>query len=529
MSFAVVGYFAFLLIGLVVYYLIPRKFSWIWLLMLSYIYYFTFNIRTSLYMVSTTLFIYFGGLALNKVIDNGNTYLKENKEQLTKEEKKAYKERLKKRKRLVLTAIILLCFGQLAVVKYSGFALENINGIMSLFGSKKQFDVVQFVLPLGISFFTFQSVSYIVDVYQGKYVCQKNPFKLALFVSFFPQLLQGPIGRYDRLSGQLYEGNKFDLKNVEFGLQRIIWGFGKKVVLADRAAVVVNEVFGNYDNYGGLFNVVAVLMYSVQLYMDFSGGIDIVIGTAQMFGIRMDENFRQPYFSKSIGEFWRRWHITLGAWMKDYIFYPMSLSKGMNKFSKWGRKHIGNFVGRTLPICFVDIVIFFIVGIWHGASWKYIVYGLYNGFILAFSSLMEPVYKKMAQKCHINTNSRGWKVWQMLRTFILVNIGWYFDMAGSFKDALVMMKYTVVGFSPSLLFDGSLLRLGIGVRDYWIILIGCIVIFVISLLKEKGVSIRESIAKKNIVIRWGIWYVFILLIIIFGYTGGVQAFLYANF
>lgn len=351
MSFAVVGYFAFLLIGLVVYYLIPRKFSWIWLLMLSYIYYFTFNIRTSLYMVSTTLFIYFGGLALNKVIDNGNTYLKENKEQLTKEEKKAYKECLKKRKRLVLTAIILLCFGQLAVVKYSGFALENINGIMSLFGSKKQFDVVQFALPLGISFFTFQSVSYIVDVYQGKYVCQKNPFKLALFVSFFPQLLQGPIGRYDRLSGQLYEGNKFDLTNIEFGLQRIIWGLGKKLILADRAAVVVNEVFGNYDNYGGLFNVVAVLMYSVQLYMDFSGGIDIVIGTAQMFGIKMDENFRQPYFSKSIGEFWRRWHITLGAWMKDYIFYPMSLSKGMNKFSKWGRKHIGNFVGRTLPIC----------------------------------------------------------------------------------------------------------------------------------------------------------------------------------
>ena len=165
-------------------------------------------------------------------------------------------------------------------------------------------------------------------------------------MSFFPQLLQGPIGRYDRLSGQLYEGNKFDLTNIEFGLQRIIWGLGKKLILADRAAVVVNEVFGNYDNYGGLFNVVAVLMYSVQLYMDFSGGIDIVIGTAQMFGIKMDENFRQPYFSKSIGEFWRRWHITLGAWMKDYIFYPMSLSKGMNKISKWGRKHIGNFIGE---------------------------------------------------------------------------------------------------------------------------------------------------------------------------------------
>ncbi|MDO5339023.1 MAG: MBOAT family O-acyltransferase [Eubacteriales bacterium] len=529
MSFAVIGYFAFLLIGLVIYYLIPRKFSWIWLLMLSYIYYFTFNIRTSLYMVSTTMFIYFGGLALDKVIIKGNTYLKDHKEQLSKEEKKAYKERLKRNKRLVLTAIILLCFGQLAVVKYSGFALENINSIIAMFGGKKQFNVVEFALPLGISFFTFQSVSYIVDVYQEKYRCQRNPFKLGLFVSFFPQLLQGPIGRYDRLSGQLYEGNRFELKNIEFGLQRIIWGLAKKVVLADRAAVVVNEVFGNYDQYGGLFNILAVLMYSVQLYMDFSGGIDIVIGTAQMFGIKMDENFRQPYFSKSIGDFWRRWHITLGTWMKDYIFYPLSLSKAMNKFSKWGRKHIGTFIGRTLPICFADIVIFFVVGIWHGASWKYIAYGLYNGFIMAFSALMGPVYKKLEAKCHINVNSRGWKVWQMIRTFILVNIGWYFDMAGSFTIALIMMKYSIVSFSTSVLTDGSLLRLGIGTRDYWIILVGCIIVFIISVLKEKGVSIRESIAKKNIVIRWGIWYALILLIIVFGYTGGVQAFLYANF
>lgn len=529
MSFVVFGYFAFLFGGILIYYLLPKKYSWVWLLFLSYFYYFTFNKRTAIYMVSTTLFIYVGGLVLDKVITKGNTYLKENKETLSKEEKKAFKEKLKKHKRLVLAAILLLCFGQLAVVKYSDFAIENVNGLIRLFGGDKQFSVLKIALPLGISFFTFQSASYIIDIYQEKYKCQRNPFKLGLFVSFFPQLLQGPIGRYDRLSGQLYEGNKFELKNVQFGLQRICWGLAKKVVLADRAAVLVNEVFNNYDSYGGVVNIVAVLMYSVQLYMDFSGGIDIVIGSAQMFGIKMDENFRQPYFSKSIGEFWRRWHITLGAWMKDYIFYPMSLSKGMNKISKWGRKHIGNFIGRTLPICFVNIVIFFVVGIWHGASWKYIVYGLYNGFIIAFSNLMEPVYKKMAAKCHINTNSRGWKVWQIIRTFILVNIGWYFDMAGSFKDALIMMKYTVVGFSPSLLFDGSLLRLGIGVRDYWIILIGCIVIFVISLLKEKGVSIRESIANKNIVIRWGIWYVFILLIIIFGYTEGVQAFLYANF
>ena len=528
MSFAVVGYFAFLLIGLVLYYVLPKKIRWIWLLALSYIYYFTFSIKTSIYMVFTTVVIYMGGIWLDKIITDSNAYITANKASMSKEEKKAYKDKTKKRKRQALLVVLLLCFGQLAVIKYTDFAIENINSIISLFGGQNMINLPKFALPLGISFFTFQSASYIIDVYQGKYRCQNNVFKLGLFVSFFPQLLQGPIGRYDRLSSQLYEGNSFELKNVQYGLQRICWGLAKKVILADRAAVLVNMVFGDYDMYGGLLNIVAVLMYSVQLYMDFSGGIDVVIGTAQMFGITMDENFRQPYFSKSIGEFWRRWHITLGTWMKDYIFYPMSLSKAMNKFGKWGKKHFGN-VGRTLPICFANLVIFFVVGIWHGASWKYIAYGMYNGVIIAFSNLVEPLYNKALDKLHIRNNSKPWKLWMILRTFILVNIGWYFDMGTSLRAALTMIKQSVVSFSFSQFTDGSLLTLGLEARDYVIILVGCIVVFIISVLKEKGINIRESIASKNIVIRWTLYYVLILVIIMFGYTGGVQAFIYANF
>ena len=192
----------------------------------------------------------------------------------------------------------------------------------------------------------------------------------------------------------------------------------------------------------------AVLMYSVDLYMDFSGGIDIVIGAAQMFGITMDENFRQPFFSKSIGEFWRRWHITLGTWMKDYIFYPMSLSKGMNKLSKWGKKHLGNHLGRTLPICFANLVIFFIVGIWHGAEVRYIAYGLYNGIIIAFSNLCEPIYKKGLEKFHINGDGRGWKIFKIIRTFILVNIGWIFDCCElGMRTAVKMMTANAKAFT----------------------------------------------------------------------------------
>ena len=287
MSFTTVAFFVFLLAGIVVYYVLPKNVQWIWLLILSYIYYFTFSIKASLFMVFATVTIYFGGIWLQNIQNTGDRYLKDNKETLSREDKKAYKESLRRKKRWVLFLILLLDFGMLAVVKYSNFAIENINSVLGLIG-KEPIGLLGMGLPLGISFFTFQSVSYAIDVYQGKYECEKNIFKMGLFVSFFPQLLQGPIGRYDRLGKQLYSGHSFNLKNVEYGLQRIGWGLFKKVVIADRAAVLVLNVFNNYEAYSGFHYIMAVLMYSVDLYMDFSGGIDIVIVAAQMCGITMD-------------------------------------------------------------------------------------------------------------------------------------------------------------------------------------------------------------------------------------------------
>ena len=526
MSFTTVAFFVFLLAGIVVYYVLPKNVQWIWLLILSYIYYFTFSIKASLFMVFATVTIYFGGIWLQNIQNTGDRYLKDNKETLSREDKKAYKESLRRKKRWVLFLILLLDFGMLAVVKYSNFAIENINSVLGLMG-KEPIGLLGMGLPLGISFFTFQSVSYAIDVYQGKYECEKNIFKMGLFVSFFPQLLQGPIGRYDRLGKQLYSGHSFNLKNVEYGLQRIGWGLFKKVVIADRAAVLVLNVFNNYEAYSGFHYIMAVLMYSVDLYMDFSGGIDIVIGAAQMFGITMDENFRQPYFSKSIGEFWRRWHITLGTWMKDYIFYPMSLSKKMNKFGKWGKKHFGNTFGRTLPICFANIVIFFIVGIWHGAAWKYIAYGLYNGFIIAISNLLEPVYKKLLNKFHINATSRGWTLWQIIRTFILVNISWYFDNAATLTDAFRLMGNTFKHASFSM--DAVVKMFG-SQLDLIILLAGCLVWLIISILKEKGIVIREALDRKPLIIRWAVYIALVMSVAMLGYISNTSGgFMYAQF
>ena len=425
--------------------------------------------------------------------------------------------------------MILLSFGVLAVCKYTNFMIGNINGILSAFGSSERLSVLKLTLPLGISFYTFQSVSYVVDVYRGKHEPQKNFFKYALFVSFFPQLLQGPIGRYERLGEQLYEGHAYDLKNIQFGLQRILWGTLKKMVLADRVNAAVTLIFNNYWNYGGWINVFGVILYSIQLYADFSGGIDITIGIAQMFGITMDENFRQPYFSRSISEFWRRWHITLGTWMKDYIFYPFSLSRCMNKFGKWCKKTFGNNVGKLLPVSLANLLVFFIVGVWHGAAWKYIMYGMYNGVIIAASGMLAPVYARIHESLHINPKSWWYQVFCIIRTFILVNIGFYFDMAPDLHAANVMLLDTVTKAHLSQISMATVKAVGLTAQDLIIVAAGCIIIFVVSVLKEKGIKIREAVASRNIVLRWFIYIVFIMFILIYGSTSTTSDFIYANF
>lgn len=531
MSFTTLHFFLFLAMGVLIYYLLPKKLQWVWLLVLSYLYYFTFSIKTSVFLIFTTVVTYTGGILLTRMNESSKAYLAANKETLDRAAKKAYKEKVKKNKRRVVVAMLLLCFGLLGVVKYLNFVIENIDALVLAVGHGQYFEPVNIILPLGISFYTFQSISYIIDVYQGKYSAEKNIFKYALFVSFFPQLLQGPIGRFDRLARQLYEGRSFSLKAAEFGLQRILWGCFKKMVLADRVAGFVTTVFGNYTEYGGWYNLVAVLLYCVQLYADFSGGIDIVIGTAEIFGIRMDENFRQPFFSKSIGEFWRRWHITLGTWMKDYIFYPFSLSKQMNRFGKWSKKHLGNTVGKAMPICLADLLIFFVVGIWHGAAWKYIAYGMYNGIIIAFSGLMAENYRKWKKKLHISGKETWYYLFTVIRTFVLVVISMYFDRADSVRQAFHMMKQSITQFAPAQLLLIPAGKQGTSFTPYALVIIavGCVILFVISLLQERGVKIRESLARLPLPVTVAIYFCMLISIGLFGSTAVARGFIYAQF
>ena len=419
MSFLSMKFLLFLAVAVAGYYVIPRQLQWVWLLIFSYIFYLASGPAAAVFILTTTVTTFLGGLCLEHTDRALKRALRPDDplRPLSTDEKKALKERFKQRKKWIAALVLLINFGILAALKYRNFAADNMN---LLFGT--HFSPAKLLLPLGISFYTFQSMGYLIDVYRGKYAPDRNPFRFALFVSFFPQILQGPIGRYDRLASQLYGQKRFSLTRIERGLQLMLWGYFKKIVIADRAAVVVSEVFGNYQSYHGILVIAGVLCYSLQLYGDFSGGMDVVMGAAECFGISLDANFKRPYFARSISDFWHRWHITLGTWMKDYVFYPFSLSKGMNKLGKYCKIHFGKHVSRVLPVCIANLLVFFLVGVWHGPAWKFIVYGLYNGIIIAAGNLLAPIYTQMARKLHIPAESSPWTAVRILRTFLLVNI-----------------------------------------------------------------------------------------------------------
>lgn len=526
MSFISMEFLNFFTVALVIYYLIPKRFQWFCLLCASYLYYLASGTQVLVFLLTTTMSTFVAGLWLNRMDAGLVNQLKNAGLPLDGEKKKRFKEQTKHQKKLIVLGTLLLNFGILVILKYANFAIENAKHI---FGT--DFRTLNLLLPLGISFYTFQSMGYLIDVYRGKYKADRNPLHFALFVSFFPQLLQGPIGRFDRLAHQFFEEHPFQLLALERGVQRMLWGYFKKIVIADRVAVLVNTVFDHYENYHGMMIVLAVLGYSVQLYADFSGGVDVVIGIAQCFGIEMDENFKRPYFAVNISDFWHRWHITLGTWMKDYVFYSFSLSKGMNKFTKFAKKHMGKHTGRVLPVCISNLLVFFIVGVWHGAAWKFFVYGLYNGLLIAGSNLLAPLYPEWASACHVNVQSKGWKVVQILRTFLLVNISWYFDRAVSLSAAWMMIKNTFAEFSFRTFSDGSLFAFGLDRKDYFVLLLGCLVLFIVSLIQEQGINVRKSLSKQVLALRMAVYLVLIFSIPLLGYinTSGGGGFLYAQF
>ncbi|SFN84588.1 D-alanyl-lipoteichoic acid acyltransferase DltB, MBOAT superfamily [Pseudobutyrivibrio sp. UC1225] len=530
MLFTSYEFLGFLLVVFIMYYLLPGRAQWSFLLLASYAFYFMADPRYLIFIVITTVSTYLAAKTISDKKQAFDVWFKEHKKEMEKEERKAVKAMEHAAEKKIFLCCLLFNLGILAVTKYTNFTIANINSIISAFGSPSGISFVDLIIPMGISFYTFQSMGYLIDVYNGKFEAQKNPFKFALFVSFFPQLVQGPISRYADLSQTLFEEHRFDWKTVSFGLERIMWGFFKKLVIADRILVAVQAIIASPDTYNGFYAFAGAMFYALELYADFTGGIDITIGVAETMGIKVTENFRRPYFSKNIKEYWNRWHITMGTWFTDYIFYPISASQFMMKLSKKSRARLGNNLGKRVPVYLSSFIVWFTTGIWHGASWNFIVWGLGNFVVIMISQELEPFYRWFHSKVNVD-GTFGWKLFQVIRTVLIMSSLRMFDCYRDVPLTFKMFGSIFTKSSLSQLNADAFIGMGLEAYDYAVVFIGMLVLVTVSLIQRRG-SVREKIAAKAAPVRFIAWYGLFMATLIFGAYGigySASQFIYNQF
>ncbi len=513
MLFTSYGFIAFLIVLFALYYLIPKRFQWILLLIADAFFYFCAGWQGLIFMAATVIVAWASTNLMGKSIAAQKAYLSSpSGKELSRDERKAFKkEKEKYRKRIFILALVL-DLGILAALKYTNFLINNVNSLFSA-----SLAGVDWVLPLGISFYTFQTVSYIIDVYWEKVPAEKNIFRVALFTSFFPLLIQGPISRYGDLTETLFAEHEADYKQISFGLQRILWGYFKKLVIADRLLVAVTTLCGDPSMYSGAYVFLGAMFYAAELYADFTGGIDITIGIAQVLGVKVQENFIRPYFSRNIAEYWRRWHISMGTWFKDYIFYPLSVAPWLLKLSKKARKSISDGFGRKLSVYVSTIITWFLTGLWHGAAWNFVVWGLLNAVFILAGEEYKPVASRFRAKHEKLVSTFAYRVFETLRTFLLVSsfriLDCYRDVAVSFKAFFSV--FTDFNWSEAF---GNLLNIGLSAGDYLIAGIGVVMMFTVSCVQEKHGEVRELIWQKKL-LPYVLFTLLTLAILVFGAYG----------
>ena len=528
-SYVSIAYLVLFLPAVILLYGIsPRRIRPYVLLLSSYAFFWSISGKLLIYLLLSTFSIHHTGAWLALVQAERKGVLL----QADKGEKKAIRTAYQKKLRRIVAFSVCLHIGILIVLKYSSFLGGNINALFSALHIPVAFTIPKYAVPIGLSFFTLQAVSYIFDVYREKIPARRHLRRLALFMAFFPQIMEGPICRYQDTALQLFKGAPISYQNLTRGIQRILFGLLKKIVIADRLNVFIQNVFNGYAAYDGGIIALAAVLYTCQLYMEFSGTMDVVIASAEIFGITLPENFRQPFFSRTISEFWQRWHITLGTWFKDYIFYPLSMSKPLKKLTSRARKKLGNHFGPLIAGSAALFAVWLCNGLWHGAGWNYIFFGMYHfAFILA-GNIIEPLSRRITGSLHIRRDSFPWMAIQILRTGILVCIGELFFRANGLAAGLAMFKIMITDFSLASVQNGTVFTLGMDKRDFLITLIAVMIVFVNSILKERGILPRQWLVTCRLPLRWAVYYGLILFVIIFGAygTGYVPVDpIYANF
>ncbi len=516
----------FFLAAYILYYTLLRRKQWLVLVVANLVFYAFSGWKNLIYILVTAFSVWSGALLMERFTLKAKEKRKE--AGITKEEKDRIKKDTLRKKRLVLLAVLLLNFGILAFFKY-GYGFLKLFGI--LFNSEMQNTSLyqrasSLILPLGISFYTFQSAGYCIDIYGGKYPAERNPLRYLLFASYFPALIQGPINRFDNLSPQFFTTHRAGFTAMRRSLLLFAYGAVKKYALANILSGAVSLILDHIEpETPGCMIVTGILLYGIQQYADFSGGIDMVLAVSDAFGIHMAENFRQPYFSVSLGDFWRRWHISLGAWMRDYVFYPFALTKSMQGLGKKVKKHFGPQAGSVIPACIANVLVFFIVGIWHGAQWHYIAWGLYNGLVIAAEDLI-------GMKFSFSGDGKALRFFRMARTFLIVNIGWYFDRILDLRSELTAFKNTCFLFRPSAFLPG-IRDLFVSAFNEWTVCIALIAFGILlwtDIMKERGRDVRSMVVGGKPVLRWAVYF-FLFYLIQFGliYGTATEGFMYAFF
>ena len=401
-----------LLVGalLILYYVLPKRFRYLSLLAGSVVFYALAGRAYLPFLGVTVVTVYGTALVLGRSLEKQKGYVAAHKKELPKEAVAAYKKKAGRKRTTLFLVCLLLNLGLLAALKYTPFLLSAIRAPWEV--------EVHWVLPLGISFYTFQSIGYLIDVKRGKYPPEKNFLKYALFAAFFPQMIQGPISRYDMLSKTLYEGADFDMDRVGRGLVRIAWGAAKKLIVADRLLDLAWPVLDRGEP--GSLVFLNMILYALRLYADFTGGIDIALGVGELFGVVLPENFDRPYLSKNIEEYWTRWHMTMGGWFRDYVFYPLNVSKTFLKWTKGLRTKFGDSFLSRLPLYATTLVTWLATGVWHGAGWNYALWGLTNGVVIIASLTLKPLYERFHRRFPGLKATKAYGAFEIVRTFLLM-------------------------------------------------------------------------------------------------------------
>ena len=511
MTIGSITFFVFLFLAFIVFYCCPVKARWGVLLMVSLAFCVCVAGWKALPMVVFASFMTWAGAICIDLIRRRCE--KRLADEQSDSKRRAIQARSERCVKAVLLLSLILTVGLFATIKVIK-VLDNMQLIYCYFRS----DTMKLLAPLGMSYYILSLSGYVLDVYWKRYSAERNYFRILLFGVYFPRIVQGPISRYNKLGAEFKKELRYDRDKILFGLQLMLWGLGKKLVLADRINLFTSSIWSQKDPPGCIV-LLAFMMDAFRLYMDFSGYMDIVKGVSEIFGVKLEENFNHPFFSMSVAEFWRRWHISLGAWFRDYVFMPVSMTRWMKKVTKQLKKNSHKHLSRMIKVSVPLLITWILTGLWHGTGANYLVWGLYYGILITVSELIAEPTDKFCSLIHLDRASISWRVFCMFRTFLFFTIGRMITVPGDLGKTFEYMQCIIMKNRIWCMFDESVFEYGLDYRQFNVLLIGAILVVIVSLLQEKGVPIREKIAKQPLLFRWAIYLVAIFTILIFGIYG----------